>query len=76
MKTLIALALLSALTYHRVGVWRTGQTLWKDAVQASPCSTRAHWNLSQAYEAGSPERLAEVQKTALLAMGEVKECTR
>ncbi|GAB4299296.1 MAG: tetratricopeptide repeat protein [Desulfuromonadia bacterium] len=41
--------LLTVVTIHRTGVWRTPVTLWRDAVEKSPNSSRAWNNLAYAY---------------------------
>lgn len=46
------LVLLSLWTFQRNAVWRTGETLWEDAVKKSPQKARPHQQLAVAYMRG------------------------
>ncbi|MEE9543822.1 MAG: tetratricopeptide repeat protein [Thermodesulfobacteriota bacterium] len=64
----ILLALYLAGTVQRIGVWKDDLTLWLDALENSPKSAIAHYNLGTIYqgERSYPEALWHYQNAARL----------
>jgi hypothetical protein len=58
---LLLLLALSAVSWHRAGVWKNSRTLWKDVVSKNPQNFDAWEGLGEAYHLAAPVSLHDAE---------------